>query len=126
MILHGLFSLVLALNGLARAATADEWRSRSIYQVFTDRFSHEDGSTTTPCDTVVGKYCGGSWQGVIKNLDYIQNMGFSAVSILRGLCVLFADEETDLDISRDSKFTAVHRRSWFLSWVLATELISAQ
>jgi alpha-amylase len=24
-------------------------------------------------------YCGGSWEGIINNLDYIQNMGFDAV-----------------------------------------------
>jgi alpha-amylase len=79
MRLHGMLSLVLALSGVAKAATADEWRSRSIYQVFTDRFALGDGSTATACDLAVGKYCGGSWQGIIKNLDYIQNMGFTAV-----------------------------------------------
>jgi alpha-amylase len=82
MRLRGVFALALALNGVVKAATADEWRSRSIYQVFTDRFALDDGSTTTPCDPVVGKYCGGSWQGVIKNLDYIQNMGFTAVGAI--------------------------------------------
>lgn len=62
-------------------ASPDDWKSRSIYQVVTDRFARSDGSTTSPCDPGEGKYCGGSWQGLIKHLDYIQGMGFSAVWI---------------------------------------------
>jgi alpha-amylase len=45
----------------------------------TARFARPDGSTTAKCDPV-GKYCGGTYQGIIKQLDYIQNMGFTAVS----------------------------------------------
>lgn len=32
------------------------------------------------CDTSKREYCGGTWQGLIDRLDYIQNMGFTAVS----------------------------------------------
>ena len=52
---------------------------RSIYQVLTDRFARADQSTTAPCDTGARLYCGGTWQGIIEKLDYIQNMGFTAV-----------------------------------------------
>ncbi|KAG9559680.1 alpha-amylase, partial [Aureobasidium melanogenum] len=62
------------------AASAADWRSKSIYQVLTDRFARPDGSTTAPCNPV-GKYCGGTYQGIIKQLDYIQNMGFTAIWI---------------------------------------------
>jgi len=62
------------------AATADQWRGRSIYQVVTDRFAVADDSAPT-CDSSARKYCGGSWQGIINHLDYIQNMGFDAVWI---------------------------------------------
>lgn len=61
------------------AVTAEQWRSRSIYQVLTDRFARSDQSTTAPCDTGARVYCGGTWQGIIEKLDYIQNMGFTAV-----------------------------------------------
>ncbi|KAJ4299065.1 hypothetical protein N0V90_004309 [Kalmusia sp. IMI 367209] len=61
------------------AANAADWRSRSIYQVFTDRFARTDGSTTAPCDVTNNIYCGGSWKGLENNLDYIKNMGFTAV-----------------------------------------------
>jgi alpha-amylase len=60
------------------------WRSQSIYQVLTDRFARTDRSTTAACNTGSQVYCGGSWQGIINHLDYIQNMGFTAVSNRHG------------------------------------------
>jgi alpha-amylase len=73
-----------ALVGFAAACTVTaltpaEWRSQSIYQLLTDRFARTDGSTTATCVTGDQVYCGGSWQGVIDMLDYIQGMGFTAV-----------------------------------------------
>jgi len=44
-----------------------------------DRFARTDGSTNATCD--LGDYCGGTWQGLINHLDYIQGMGFTAVWI---------------------------------------------
>lgn len=70
-----------AVAGCVTALTPAEWRGQSIYQVVTDRFALTDGSTTTACDTGAKEYCGGTWQGLINNLDYIQGMGFTAVSI---------------------------------------------
>ncbi|KAI9737441.1 MAG: hypothetical protein M1834_009595 [Cirrosporium novae-zelandiae] len=63
------------------AATPAEWRSRIIYQVLTDRFGRVDNSTTAACDTDDRIYCGGSYEGIINHLDYIQNMGFTAIWI---------------------------------------------
>ncbi|KZT05149.1 glycoside hydrolase family 13 protein, partial [Laetiporus sulphureus 93-53] len=73
-----LVSCLLAAPSLA--ATADEWRSRSIYQLMTDRFATSDGSSP-PCDVASRKYCGGTWKGIESRLDYIQHMGFDAVWI---------------------------------------------
>jgi alpha-amylase len=61
-------------------ASINDWRSRSIYQIITDRFARPDGSTTSPCAVEDNKICGGTWQGIISKLDYIQGMGFTAVS----------------------------------------------
>jgi alpha-amylase len=74
-------SLVLfTLLAVSMAAhSTDEWRSRSIYQVITDRFARTDGSTS-PCQDL-HKYCGGTFKGLEQNLDYIKNMGFDAVWI---------------------------------------------
>ncbi|GAB1311163.1 alpha-amylase [Madurella fahalii] len=75
-----LAEVLLQLSGAA-ALSAAEWRKQSIYQVVTDRFARTDLSTTTPCDTAQQAYCGGTWQGLISKLDYIQSMGFTAVWI---------------------------------------------
>ena len=72
----------LAAVGAATALSPADWRAQSIYQLLTDRFARTDGSTTATCNTEDGVYCGGSWQGVIDKLDYIHDMGFTAVSDL--------------------------------------------
>ncbi|PKY02692.1 family 13 alpha amylase in complex with acarbose [Aspergillus campestris IBT 28561] len=74
-------SLWSLLLGTTLAATPAEWKSQSIYFLLTDRFARTDGSTEEPCDTEARKYCGGTWQGIIKKLDYIQDMGFTAIWI---------------------------------------------
>ncbi|KAI9819517.1 MAG: hypothetical protein M1827_006965 [Pycnora praestabilis] len=78
-------SFLIAATTLAAdafAATAAQWRPRSIYQVLTDRFARTDGSTTATCNAGEGLYCGGTYQGLINKLDYIQDMGFTAVGPL--------------------------------------------
>ncbi|KKY18231.1 hypothetical protein UCDDS831_g06022 [Diplodia seriata] len=70
-----------ALCRSVHAATPAQWRSKSIYQVLTDRFARTDGSTTATCNTQDRVYCGGTYQGIINHLDYIQGMGFSAIWI---------------------------------------------
>ncbi|KAB8230364.1 alpha-amylase [Aspergillus alliaceus] len=77
----GRWSAVSTLLGSALAATTAEWKSRSVYQTMTDRFARTDGSTTAPCNTTQGLYCGGTWRGTMDKLDYIQGMGFDAVMI---------------------------------------------
>ncbi|KAL4979105.1 glycoside hydrolase superfamily [Aspergillus desertorum] len=74
-------ALFLSLAATALAATPAEWRSQSIYFLLTDRFARTDNSTTAECDTSAMKYCGGTWQGIINQLDYIQGMGFTAIWI---------------------------------------------
>ena len=74
-------TLSLAFTQTVIAATGAEWRSRSIYQVLTDRFAQTDGSTTAPCDTADRVYCGGTFKGIQNQLDYIQGMGFDAIWI---------------------------------------------
>ncbi|KAM7187725.1 glycoside hydrolase [Naviculisporaceae sp. PSN 640] len=69
----------LALAGLSNAANTTEWKSQAIYQVMIDRYARTDGSTTAECD--VSKFCGGTWKGLIDHLDYIQDMGFTAIQI---------------------------------------------
>lgn len=80
MHLLSVLATALAIRGAA-SLTPAEWRKQSIYQVMTDRFARSDGSTTAACDTSQQIYCGGSWQGLIDRLSYIQGMGFTAIWI---------------------------------------------
>jgi len=75
-------TLLLALTILSPVAftkTAEEWKSRSVYQIITDRFARTDASTAQCKD--LGDYCGGTFKGIQNNLDYIQGMGFDAIWI---------------------------------------------
>ncbi|OQD84697.1 hypothetical protein PENANT_c012G11404 [Penicillium antarcticum] len=77
-------SFLLALLGLVSltsAASTADWKPRAVYQTMTDRFARTDNSTTSPCSTKDGLYCGGTWRGTINQLDYIEGMGFDAVMI---------------------------------------------
>ncbi|CZR53768.1 related to alpha-amylase A precursor [Phialocephala subalpina] len=74
-------ALVALASSTVSALSPAQWRSQSIYQVLTDRFARTDGSTTATCNTGDGIYCGGTFQGIINHLDYIQGMGFTAIWI---------------------------------------------
>ncbi|KAJ7043269.1 alpha-amylase [Mycena alexandri] len=65
----------------AFAATAEQWRSRSIYQIITDRFALEPGAVVNECNLADQTWCGGTWKAITQNLDYIQNAGFTAIWI---------------------------------------------
>jgi alpha-amylase len=74
----GLFLLALLIVNVAVAGhSKSEWKSRSIYQVLTDRYAKDDGDKSA-CQNL-GNYCGGTYKGLTKNLDYIQGMGFDAI-----------------------------------------------
>ena len=70
-----LIILILILNIFCRSK--EEWKSRTIYQLLTDRFASTTNSDT--CD--ITKYCGGNYQGILQKLDYIEGMGFNAIWI---------------------------------------------
>ena len=71
------FSLVLAFLFLTTAycKSKEEWKTRSIYQLLTDRFART--SDTGNCD--YSNYCGGNYQGIINKIPYIKGMGFDAI-----------------------------------------------
>ncbi|OBZ75401.1 Alpha-amylase 1 [Grifola frondosa] len=75
------FLCSLALLRSAFAATADQWRGRSIYQIITDRYALPAGADLTACDPGQQTFCGGTWNTIKDNLDYIQNAGFTAIWI---------------------------------------------
>ncbi|KAJ7349293.1 glycoside hydrolase family 13 protein [Mycena albidolilacea] len=65
----------------AFAATAEQWRTRSIYQIIVDRFALEPGAVVNECVLSEQTWCGGTWKGILKKLDYIQSAGFTAIWI---------------------------------------------
>ena len=74
-----LFLTFSALLLSAFSKTAQEWKSRVVYQIITDRFSRTNGDAS-PCSEI-NKYCGGTFKGIQNNLDYIQELGFNAIWI---------------------------------------------
>jgi alpha-amylase len=75
---YSLFVVILCI-GACFAGTPEQWKSRTIYQLLTDRFARSDG-TKTQCSNL-GNYCGGGYKGIMNNLDYISGMGFDAIWI---------------------------------------------
>jgi alpha-amylase len=73
-----MFYTLLAVVSLTRAASADQWRTRSIYQIVTDRFAHPDLHPGDSCDPGKQTWCGGTWKAIESKLDYIKNAGFTA------------------------------------------------
>ena len=71
-------SAVVGRNG-------SEWRSRTIYQILTDRFASDESSRrcTEPVltENIIRNYCGGTYQAAIQYLDCISGMGFNAIWI---------------------------------------------
>ncbi len=76
---HFSLLLIFALIATSLAGSANDWKSRTIYQVLTDRFARTNGDRT-PCKDL-RSFCGGTWQGIVNNLDYIKGMGFDAIWI---------------------------------------------
>ncbi|CAH1781915.1 unnamed protein product [Owenia fusiformis] len=56
----------------------EEWKTRIIYQLLTDRFSN-DNSNDGACGG--SNYCGGTFRGVTNKLDYLQGLGITAIWI---------------------------------------------
>lgn len=76
-----IFGYILLCSLVASAAamhTPEEWKSRTIYQVLTDRFAR-NSTMHTPCD--LNRYCGGTYRGIVEHLDYIQDLGANAIWI---------------------------------------------
>ncbi|KAJ3279475.1 hypothetical protein HK104_001433 [Borealophlyctis nickersoniae] len=74
---------ILSLPILALGAGVDQWKSKSVYQVITDRFAVAAGqSIPGRCDGQSRQsYCGGTLNGIKDKLAYIKSMGFDAIWI---------------------------------------------
>ena len=77
--LYLIINLLLLSYSLSARHTKEEWKSRSIYQILTDRFASTDDKIVECAN--LRDYCGGTFKGVIQHLDYIAGMGFDAIWI---------------------------------------------
>lgn len=83
-----LFLLIPFLLFYALPVSADEkeentWQNELVYYIVVDRFHNgnpnNDGADFNPKDPLA--YHGGDIEGIIKKLDYIQEMGFTTVTL---------------------------------------------
>ena len=59
-----------------------DWRDQVIYQIMVDRFADGDQNNNLNVQpSVPGKFHGGDWQGVIDHLDYLKDLGVTALWI---------------------------------------------
>ena len=55
-------------------------------RIITDRDALPQGADPTACDPAKQTWCGGTWNTIRENLDYIQDAGFTASASRRALC----------------------------------------
>lgn len=69
----------------AQAAVKKEtrlWQDESVYSIMVDRFNNGDLSNDIDLNAKdLHSYNGGDFQGIIDKLDYIQDMGFTAIRL---------------------------------------------
>ncbi|MCZ7680979.1 MAG: alpha-amylase family glycosyl hydrolase [Sandaracinaceae bacterium] len=64
------------------ATHVEDWRDQVIYQLMVDRFANGDARNDWRVDpTALARYQGGDWQGVIDRMDYLQELGVTALWI---------------------------------------------
>lgn len=78
--LAGVLLLVCLLEVARMGHSPSEWKSRTIYQVLTDRIDKTNGAQGSYCNDLKN-YCGGTFKGIQNHLDYIAGMGFDAIWI---------------------------------------------
>ncbi|WP_047984440.1 alpha-amylase family glycosyl hydrolase [Ornithinibacillus californiensis] len=81
-ILTAFITLILICNIIipVHAEEKDTWEDEMIYFIMTDRFHNGDTSNDYQVDLNDPRaYHGGDFQGIIEKLDYIQEMGFTAI-----------------------------------------------
>ncbi|KAL8580300.1 hypothetical protein ACOMHN_030924 [Nucella lapillus] len=74
------FVLLSVLLGATTARTTEEWKSRIIYQLLTDRFGPSGQAPASQCSDL-RSYCGGTFIGIKERLPYIQSLGPNAIWI---------------------------------------------
>ena len=53
-------------------------RAEARFRIITDRYALPKGADLNACEPKDQTWCGGTWNTIRENLDYIQDAGFSA------------------------------------------------
>lgn len=78
------------------AAHTDDWRDQIIYQLLTDRFANGDSSNDYRIDaSALARYQGGDYEGIVQHLDYLEELGVTALWI--SPIVLNVDHDAGVD-----------------------------
>lgn len=71
-----------AAGPVALATHVDDWRDEVVYQLLVDRFADgEEGNDYGVHRDAPGKWHGGDWKGVEDHLDYLEELGVTALWI---------------------------------------------
>jgi glycosidase len=74
----------------------EDWRDHVVYQLLVDRFANGDARNDWRVEpTALARYQGGDWQGVIDQMDYLQDLGVTALWI--SPIVLNVDTDAGID-----------------------------
>ncbi len=104
---HALLALLALTAGCAHdvlgeqkdveiATHVEDWRDQVVYQLLVDRFANGDARNDHRVDpTALARYQGGDWQGVIDRMDYLQELGVTALWI--SPIVLNVDTDAGID-----------------------------
>ncbi|MCM3690237.1 alpha-amylase family glycosyl hydrolase [Neobacillus niacini] len=66
----------------AKEKETREWQDETVYSIMVDRFFNADTKNDTDVNTLDPlAYNGGDFQGVIDKLDYLKDMGFTAIRL---------------------------------------------
>ena len=69
-------------NWATSAGQTADWRDEVIYQVMVDRFANGDpNNDARVVPSALGLYQGGDWRGLIDRLDYLDELGVTALWI---------------------------------------------
>ena len=70
------------IETVKRVNVVEDWRDEVIYQLMVDRFANGDVNNDWGVEPGhLGRWQGGDWQGVIDRLDYLEELGVTAIWI---------------------------------------------